>query len=702
MGKRIGVRNGAWVFIITAAFLGSALLLGVSGVASAHSVGGDPGYGPSGPGGHDSSLQGSHKDSQGGGANQLPVLAKIRKPDAVAATPTQLLALSAANCGEVYAISPTGGVSDYATLPGASDHCSEQALAISPGFVGFGAGTSFVLQDGQLYAIPSGGGAGTMVLQLPGLDGGTPGLTFDYSGSFGYELIATGGEQGNVFTILPNGSGGYSAYSLAQVGSNVEGPAVAPLGFGNYGGDLFLTGGQGHHSAVYAVTPTGSVSYFNQAQNPESVAFVPSLACSFSTTPDVYFVAATSQNAILAYGGSSFSAYAGSAGLLLSESEPGISVLYSNGTLSPLFHVEGTHEGSSYVTCPVGITSVVNTPSVSGSLFSSSNVLGTDPAAFDGPAAGALVVTDGLRTTTTVTVINPASSQNVTVNVGTDPIGAAYDAGNGLLYVANNGSDNVSVIDGASLVPTGSISLPEGSPSAISYDAAAQEVFVAEYGTGDLYVLNTSASCTAPCSRTVSLNLPNDGDGHIAFPTALAYDPVNQTVYGVGNVVDDEGSGGYVWGIDSAFHVSYQALDAANTAAAYALGGLAVNSTSGELYVTVNSTTLVNGSPVNLPVLDFLDPGTLVTDVSVSLPSAPSGVAFNAATGTVYLPLDNGRLWVLDGSTGANGGQVLVTLVLGLDPGTPVYAELPGSPNLVYVIADFTSPGKDPRIILGA
>ncbi|MCL4324933.1 MAG: hypothetical protein M1144_05680, partial [Candidatus Thermoplasmatota archaeon] len=62
-----------------------------------------------------------------------------------------------------------------------------------------------------------------------------------------------------------------------------------------------------------------------------------------------------------------------------------------------------------------------------------------------------------------------------TTATGSSPWGVAYDSGNGYVYVANYGSNNVSVLSGAKVVA----SVPVGtSPSGVGYDSANGYVYV--------------------------------------------------------------------------------------------------------------------------------------------------------------------------------------------------------------------------------
>src|SRR2546425_2305700 len=69
-----------------------------------------------------------------------------------------------------------------------------------------------------------------------------------------------------------------------------------------------------------------------------------------------------------------------------------------------------------------------------------------------------------------------------TVPVGNNPFGVGYNSGNGYVYVANWGSDTVTVIDGTTVVAT----VPVGNnPFGVGYNGGNGYVYVANSGTGN-------------------------------------------------------------------------------------------------------------------------------------------------------------------------------------------------------------------------
>src|SRR3989475_3324838 len=84
------------------------------------------------------------------------------------------------------------------------------------------------------------------------------------------------------------------------------------------------------------------------------------------------------------------------------------------------------------------------------------------------------------------------------VTVGNSPQGVAHDSGNGYVYVANWGSDTVTVIDGTTVVAT----VPVGRlPRGVGYNGENGYVYVGDHGSQNINQINrktTGATDPAP------------------------------------------------------------------------------------------------------------------------------------------------------------------------------------------------------------
>jgi YVTN family beta-propeller protein len=85
----------------------------------------------------------------------------------------------------------------------------------------------------------------------------------------------------------------------------------------------------------------------------------------------------------------------------------------------------------------------------------------------------------------TVSVLSSSTDQNITtLSVGSDPDALAYDPYNECLYIANYNSSNVSVMDNAFAIAY-NITVGQG-PDAIVYDPDVQTVFIASFDSGTI------------------------------------------------------------------------------------------------------------------------------------------------------------------------------------------------------------------------
>lgn len=162
------------------------------------------------------------------------------------------------------------------------------------------------------------------------------------------------------------------------------------------------------------------------------------------------------------------------------------------------------------------------------SLTSIASVYAANPSGIDIDDAAAEVFIPDRANPGHVEIVNETTRVIVkNVSVGADPERAETDAPHDLEYVANYGSGNVSVINTSSLTVTHTIALGGGSdPYDVTYDAVHDEIWVSEYGTGRVVEIGKNLS--------VGINVTAGGTG----PAGLCYDPGDDGVW-----VGDVGSG---------------------------------------------------------------------------------------------------------------------------------------------------------------
>lgn len=185
--------------------------------------------------------------------------------------------LIVAGSDQLYTLTAGGSLSPFTRN---EDPGAEAYLVVSAGTGCFAEDDAFVLRLQAPIGVTrvSAGGSSTApfaVVAVPSLNG----IAFDATGSFGHRLLVTGPVAGKTEVVAIDCSG--AAQVLTRTAPTVEGGmAVAPQGFGAFGGDLIapdeLTG------LVWAIAPDGSSRQVVSSGLPagqdtgvESVAFVP-------------------------------------------------------------------------------------------------------------------------------------------------------------------------------------------------------------------------------------------------------------------------------------------------------------------------------------------------------------------------------------------------------------------------------------------
>jgi LruC domain-containing protein len=194
----------------------------------------------------------------------------------------------------VYRIDDHGNISVFATLP---TPYGETYLATSPGLGGFVAGDVYVSRDHQIYRI-DGAGNVSLFTTLPNYAPGQTedvSITFDTVGTFNYDMIITHGVVGHIWHAnaasgLYPGLSGFLAFG--GYGHDAEGPVVAPLSFGPYGGCLLWAVRTDNGGTVYAQCPGWPQNGKQPAffvPTAESVHVVPQTLCTYGNSGGAFF-----------------------------------------------------------------------------------------------------------------------------------------------------------------------------------------------------------------------------------------------------------------------------------------------------------------------------------------------------------------------------------------------------------------------------
>lgn len=207
--------------------------------------------------------------------------------------------LVVATSGHMKLASASGTVTPFAGGPQgyADDAGTEAYLAVSPGRPVAGAGCSFAPDDVFVLRLhpPYGvtrvtaAGAAQPFATIPGVES-LNGIAFDQTGRFGSRLLVTGPSHGRTVVVAVDCNGRTQVITAAA--PVVEGGlAVAPAGFGPFGGDLVapdeLSG------RIFAIEPGGTSRVIAASGLPtggdigvESVGFAPA---GFTAGGDVYY-----------------------------------------------------------------------------------------------------------------------------------------------------------------------------------------------------------------------------------------------------------------------------------------------------------------------------------------------------------------------------------------------------------------------------
>jgi YVTN family beta-propeller protein len=241
-----------------------------------------------------------------------------------------------------------------------------------------------------------------------------------------------------------------------------------------------------------------------------------------------------------------------------------------------------------------------------------------------------------------------------TVGAGTVPIAVAVNPVTNKIYVANNRSDDVTVIDGAANT-TATVAVGAG-PAAVAVDPVTNKIYVANIGAGNVTVIDGATDST--------VTVPVGG-----LPSAVAVNPVTNTIY-VANA-----GGNNVTVIDGA----------TNTTTTVAAGtypfAVAVNPVTNKIYVAnqiSNNVTVIDGATNTTttvtvgttPYAVAVDPvtnkiyvaneissdatvidGATNTTTTVSAGTEPNAVAVNPVTNKIYVANRGDTVTVIDGAT---------------------------------------------------
>ena len=207
-----------------------------------------------------------------------------------------------------------------------------------------------------------------------------------------------------------------------------------------------------------------------------------------------------------------------------------------------------------------------------------------------------------------------AQTATTTVGVGTGPEAVAINPITNKIYVANYGSNNVSVIDGATNTTTKVGAGTE--PDAIAVNPLTNTIYVANFGSASVTVINGATNKTS--TVTAGTN-----------PIAIAVNPDTNTIY-----VANAGSSN-VTVINGSTNATSTVQAGTNPYA------VAVNPVTNMIYVA-------NYNSANVTVID----GATNATTPVAAGTTPFAVAVNPVTNKIYVANEgSANVTIIDGAT---------------------------------------------------
>lgn len=235
--------------------------------------------------------------------------------------------------------------------------------------------------------------------------------------------------------------------------------------------------------------------------------------------------------------------------------------------------------------------------------------------------------TTSVQSTSTSTTTSTTSTLGPSLFALSSPIGVAYNHANGYLYVTNNATGTVSVINVATDLLVGVIQVGQG-PAQIAIDP----------DNGYLYVTNNASSTVSVidgASNKVIKTISTAGQR----PDGIAYDPDNKCLYVAEHgksVYESGGAGADITVINATTNTLIRGITGINSPT-----GVAYDSDNGYIYVTT--------AGVSVQVIDPSN-NTMLTQVSVGI--RPRGIVFDPTNGYLYVAnFASGTISVIDGAT---------------------------------------------------
>jgi hypothetical protein len=260
---------------------------------------------------------------------------------------------------EILSISDSGNTNIIASIPSPFNCMQKDHIAISSGMGGFPKGYLFVSQGTwgrvNIWKISYDGKSTSLFnSSIPPL-GPDVDVTFDTSGTFGYDMIITGGNQ--IWKIDSKGNSSPITHVPIRVhkGGSFGGAVVAPSSFGSYGGYI-LVPDQGTGN-IFAISPQNTISKIGLWLGASEILFIPQNMCTFGKHNATFLSshASDTDGSIVLYPKTNFENFSGGA-LITNQYNPSIALMTINTNGVSIKQYQSNIntqflEGSTFVNC---------------------------------------------------------------------------------------------------------------------------------------------------------------------------------------------------------------------------------------------------------------------------------------------------------------------------------------------------------------
>ena len=261
--------------------------------------------------------------------------------------------------------------------------------------------------------------------------------------------------------------------------------------------------------------------------------------------------------------------------------------------------------------------------------------------------------TDPLTGANEIAVVDGGTDVHQTLAAQSMPWSVAVNPATNKIYVANNGENNVSIIDGNTNIVTATVDAGTN-PYALAVDASRNLIYVSNLNSASVTIIDGAINQT----NTQPVGTPSS-------PDSLAVNPVLQQVYGAASGQNVE------FGFQSSFSPANGSWGNSNTGPI----ARATNPATGMVY-TLFSTH-------KMDIDDGASPHGFDIDVCVNTLSAPTAFDVNTQTNTVYVACAGSEVDAIQGASGFFGG--IINAIQDTDAVGPVAIAANSVTNQIFV-----------------